>query len=235
MNRALAAITLAALAVAPLACTTGDARSNVTTADIQRGMSPQDVLNDLKRGNDRFASGNSTRQDYLAQAETTADEGQFPKAIVLGCPDSRVPPEALFDQGIGDIFVGRVAGNFENTDLLGSMEFGTAIAGSKLIVVLGHTSCGAVKGAIDRARLGNLTALLAEIEPAIDAVPHTPSERSSDNEDFVNRVIEANVRTTVQDILERSPVLAQRVRDGDLMVVGAVYDLETGRVRWLDA
>ncbi|MEM7621628.1 MAG: carbonic anhydrase, partial [Planctomycetota bacterium] len=136
--------------------------------------------------------------------------------------------------GIGDIFVGRVAGNFENVDMLGSMEFGTAVAGSKLIVVLGHTSCGAVKGTIDQAKLGNLTPTLANIEPAVMASMSGMGERASSNDALVRRVTEENVRKTVRDITARSPVLAERVASGQLMVVGGVYDLASGRVTWLD-
>lgn len=205
------------------------------TAPMQQGMSPDMVLADLKAGNERFASRKATTQDWLVQASSTAMAGQFPKAIVLGCLDSRVIPEIAFDQGIGDLFVGRVAGNFENTDLLGSMEFGTVVAGSKLIVVLGHTSCGAVKGTIDRARLGNLTEMLTNIEPAVASVPTGTDGRTSADSEYVDRVVEANVRQTVRDIMTRSTVLSERVASGDLRIVGAVYDLSTGKVRWLDS
>ncbi len=204
--------------------------SSVTTSEAQKSMTPDDVLADLKAGNDRFVSGDTRGYDYLTQAELTAS-GQYPKAIVLGCLDSRVPPEIVFDQGIGDIFVGRVAGNFENIDMLGSMEFGTVVAGSKLIVVLGHESCGAVKGAIDQAELGNLTATLANIDVNTSGVP---GERSSKNTALVESVTKANVKQTVRDIQLRSPVLADLVRKGELKVVGAMYDLDTGRVTWMD-
>lgn len=226
---------LAAGAATLTACSgTHPGSDTVVTADTQRALTPAEALRDLKRGNERFVARRATGHDYLTQAEKTAS-AQHPKAIVLGCLDSRVPPEIVFDQGIGDIFVGRVAGNFENIDLLGSMEFGTAVVGSKLIVVLGHTSCGAVMGAIDQAQLGNLTQTLQEIEPAIASVPHSPADRTSKNTDFVNAVTEANVRKTVRDIQERSTVIADLVARGDLMVVGAIYDLHTGRVHWLES
>jgi len=212
--------------------TAGEA--DVVSQEMQQSMTPRAVLADLKAGNRRYASGDSTRYDWLAQAEKTASDGQYPKAIVLSCVDSRVPVEAVFDQGIGDVFVGRVAGNFENVDMLGSFEFGTALAGSRLIVVLGHSSCGAVKGAIDEAELGNLTATLENIEPAIQAVRDSSSDRTSSNAEFVQRVVETNARQTAADILERSPVIRELVDDGQLMVVPAVYDIETGRVDWLD-
>ena len=208
----------------------GGASTAVTTKAAQQAMTPDAVLADLKAGNKRFVAGNSTQQDWLAQAETTAREGQFPKAIVLSCLDSRVPPEIVFDQAIGDIFVGRVAGNFENIDMLGSMEFGTKVAGSKLIVVLGHTACGAVKGAIAGAELGNLTATLDNIEPAVEA---TQGDKSS--ADYEQRVIVENVRQTVRDIQGRSPVLTELVESGQLKVVGAWYDLATGKVHWIDS
>jgi carbonic anhydrase len=207
--------------------------ADVMTAQQQQAMTPAAVLADLKAGNERYVRGESTHYNWMSQAEATAS-GQYPKAIVLSCLDSRVLPETIFDQGIGDIFVGRVAGNFENQDQLGSMEFGSKVAGAKLIVVLGHTSCGAVKGAIDQAELGNLTAMLENIEPAIDAVEVGTQGRTSKDSDFVNRVVEANVRQTISDIKRRSDVIADMVRSGDLMVVGGVYDLETGRVSWLE-
>lgn len=229
-------VVTACIAALPLAgCKSLPAsRTSVMTSAAQKSMSPTDVLADLKAGNQRFVLGNETSQDWLEQAKRTAQDGQYPKAIVLSCLDSRVIPETVFDQGIGDIFVGRVAGNFENGDQLGSMEFGTAVAGAKLIVVLGHTSCGAVKGAIDRAELGNLTAMLQNIEPAINAVPVGSAGRTSSDKAYVNQVVEANVRQTVRDISARSEVLAGRIASGELMVVGAVYDLPTGRVLWME-
>ncbi|MEO1585463.1 MAG: carbonic anhydrase family protein [Planctomycetota bacterium] len=207
--------------------------TDVVTADEQAAMTPAEVLADLKAGNQRFVSGNSTNQDWLAQAATTAADGQFPKAIVLSCLDSRVPVEIAFDQGIGDIFVGRVAGNFENVDMLGSFEFGTAVAGSKVIVVLGHTSCGAVKGTMAGAELGNLTATLENIKPAITDASNG-DELSADNADDVTRVVEANVVRTMNDLTERSEVLAGLVEEGKLIIAGGVYDLETGRVDWIN-
>lgn len=228
---------LAALAFAGGCSSAGIGGGNaaVTTSEMQKSMTPDEVIADLKAGNERFVAGNNTNQDWLAQAETTAAEGQFPKAIVLSCLDSRVPVEIVFDQAIGDVFVGRVAGNFENVDMLGSFEFGAAVAGSKAIVVLGHSSCGAVKGTIDQAQLGNLTPTLANIEPAVRDAIRNSDERASSNTDLVNRVIEANVRRTVADIQSRSEVLRGLVESGDLKVVGAVYDLATGDVTWLDS
>ena len=203
------------------------------TADEQRAMTPDEALAELKAGNERYTSDESTRYEWLTQARQTAG-GQYPHSVVLSCLDSRVPVEAIFDQGIGDIFVGRVAGNFENTDMLGSMEFGTKLAGSKLIVVLGHTSCGAVKGTIAGAEMGNLTETLENIEPAVERTPAGSMGRTTEDPDYVARVVEENVRLTVRDIRERSEVIDDLVRSGDLKVVGAVYDLESGGVAWLD-
>jgi len=210
-----------------------DPNADTVSKSEQAAMTPDAVLADLKAGNARFVDGQLTLQDWLGQAETTA-KGQYPKAVILGCVDSRVPVEIVFDQAIGDVFVARVAGNFVNDDILGSMEFGTAVAGSKLVVVLGHTSCGAVKGAIDGAELGHLTQLLAKIHPAIKAVVQADEDVSSSNTSLVNRVIEENVRLTVRAITEQSDVMAEAVKRGDLKVVGAVYDIESGIVTWLD-
>ncbi len=236
-TRTLGAIALGVLLTAGLgAC--GETRtkgsSAVMTSSAQKSMTPDDALRALKQGNTRFASGNSTNFDWKAQAESTAADGQFPHSIVLSCLDSRVPVEAVFDQGIGDVFVGRVAGNFENVDMLGSFEFGTAVAGSKLIVVLGHSKCGAVMGAIDQAKLGNLTPTLENIEPAVRDVRMGSMGRTSKDSDLVDRVVEANFRRTVREIQSRSEVLSGLVAKGDLKVVGAVYDLGSGRVAWLD-
>jgi carbonic anhydrase len=212
---------------APAAQLTGD----VVTADAQAAMTPDAVLAELKAGNERFVSKKVIARDYLAQVNATA-KGQYPKAIILGCLDSRVPPEVVFDQGIGDLFVGRVAGNFENVDMLGSMEFGTKLAGSKLIVVLGHTSCGAVKGAVAGAKLGNLTETLENLaEPLAEAKQKLGADASNDA--LVDATTEANVRMTVRDILGRSEVMRDLVESGDLKVVGAIYDIATGKVRWL--
>lgn len=205
--------------------------ADVVTRDQQAALTPDAVLADLRTGNERFIKDQAIRRDHLAQARATAS-GQYPKAIILSCVDSRVLPEIIFDQGIGDLFVARIAGNFENSDILGSMEFATQLAGSRLIVVLGHSSCGAVEGACDGAELGNLTESLTNIGPAIEASRHVPEPHDSSNADFVAAVAHANVDQTVRDITEKSPVLRQLVEKGSLRVVGAMYDLGTGRVTW---
>ena len=202
------------------------------TAETQAALSPEQVLQMLKDGNERFLSGETVDRDHSHFVAKTAT-GQFPIATVLGCIDSRVPPEIVFDKGVGDIFSGRVAGNFINTDMLGSFEFATAVAGSKVIVVLGHTSCGAVKGACDHVQLGNLTQTLSNIAPAVYATT-TDGERSSKNIEFVNDVAHTNVEQTVQNILDRSPVIAGLVEEGKLIVVGAMHDVSTGKVTFME-
>ena len=211
------------------------AEAMTQTAESQAAMSPADALQALKDGNARFVSGNMLERDLRKQVAETS-MGQYPFAVVLGCIDSRVPPELVFDQGIGDLFAPRIAGNFENTDILGSMEFATAVAGSKVVVVLGHTSCGAVKGACDNVELGNLTHTLAHIAPAVYAVrDDVPGPYTSSNPTFVQAVAELNVERTVEDILERSSVMAGLVESGDLIVVGAMHDVATGEVTFYDA
>jgi carbonic anhydrase len=210
-----------------------DDHAGVQTADSQSALTPGDALNLLKEGNERFLSGEMINRDLPAQVEATAS-GQFPHSAVLSCIDSRVPPELVFDQGLGDIFSPRVAGNFVDEELLGSMEFAAAVAGSKVIVVLGHTECGAVKGACDDVKLGNLTATLANIRPAVEAVSGIPGERNSKNKAFVDAVAHQNVKMTVDNILDRSLVLRELVDKGRLMVVGAMYDVATGKVTFMD-
>ena len=203
------------------------------TAEEQKAMTPDAVLADLMEGNKRYVAGEISDPNIKASVEVAAS-GQFPKAVILSCLDSRVPVEMVFDQGIGDIFVGRVAGNIENEDQLGSMEFATKAAGSKLVMVLGHEACGAVKGACDGVELGNLTALLSKIKPAIDAVDGHDGNRNSKNAEFVAEVIEANVRQTVADIRAKSEVLAEMEKNGEIKIVGALYSLQDGSVTLLD-
>jgi carbonic anhydrase len=201
------------------------------TADRQAGFTPQGVVDELMAGNARFVSGDMVNCDFAAQVRLTS-EGQYPIAAVVGCIDSRVPPELVFDQGIGDIFTARVAGNFVNTDIIGSLEFACRVAGAKAIVVLGHTQCGAVKGAVDQVELGNLTAMLQNIEPAVAAAGPVAVRSSSDSE-FVQRVADSNVALAVQNILDSSEVLAGMVEAGELVIVGAMHDIATGQVTLL--
>ena len=208
--------------------------SEVMTQAAQEALTPDEVFADLKEGNRRFVEGRLTPRDYMAQAEATAS-GQYPKAAVLSCLDSRVPPEIIFDQGIGDLFVGRVAGNFENRDMLGSLEFATAAAGTPLIVVLGHTQCGAIKGAVAGVELGNLTSMLRDnLDEVLETVREIQAAADPETDAVVQAAIEENVRRTVSDILAESEVISGLVESGEVGIVGGFYDLATGRVTWLD-
>jgi len=189
-------------------------------------MTPSQVIEELKKGNERFRSGKMAARDYLAEKRASA-AGQYPAAVILGCVDSRVPAEIVFDTGIGDTFVGRVAGNVVNDDMLGSMEFGCAVSGAKLVLVLGHTACGAVKGAIDDVVLGNLRGLLARIKPAIAATKFD-GEKSSKNAAYVDAVARINV--VLAEIRRRSPILEDLKKKGSIMTNGAMYNLSNGMV-----
>lgn len=194
-------------------------------------MTPAQVMDELRKGNERFRSGKMAPRSYLAEQRTSA-AGQYPAAVVLGCLDSRVPAEIVFDVGIGDIFTGRVAGNVVFEDMLGSMEFGCGVSGSKLVLVLGHTACGAVKGAIDDVVLGNLTGLLARIKPAIPATKFE-GDRSSKNAGYVDAVARTNVVLALADIRRRSPILEKLEEKGSIKIVGAMYDVATGVVEFV--
>ena len=194
-------------------------------------MTPSQVIEELKKGNERFRAGKMASRDYLAEKRSSS-AGQFPAAIVLGCVDSRVPAKIIFDAGIGDTFSGRVAGNVVNEDQLGSMEFACAVSGAKLVLVLGHTACGAVKGAIDDVELGNLTGLLARIKPAI---PDTKfdGEKSSKNPAYVDAVAQTNVKLGIQNIRRRSSVLENLEKKGSIQITGAMYNLANGMVTFI--
>ena len=200
------------------------------TAETQSKITPETAINLLKEGNSRFVGGNPLNRNLSVQVNQTST-GQYPFATVISCIDSRIPTEIVFDQGIGDIFNARIAGNFVNEDILGSLEFACKLAGSKVIVVMGHTSCGAVKGACDHAKLGNLTQMLDKIMPAVNAV-ETPegTDRSSANLDFVNNVSAKNVELTIENIKKESPVLNEMYQNGEIDIVGAMYDVKTGIV-----
>lgn len=187
----------------------------------------------MPTGNERFLKGQSRAQDYQSQVSITG-KGQAPFATVLSCIDSRTGPEFLFDLALGDAFSPRIAGNFVNEDILGGMEFASKVAGSKLILVLGHTHCGAIKGACDNAELGNLTALVQKLRPVVEQTPSTNGDdRSSKNDAFVDAVAEENVRYTMAQIRSRSPVLKDMEDKGEIKIVGAMYDIETGKVMFL--
>ena len=201
------------------------------TKATQAQITPAGALQMLKEGNARFAAGRSLTRDYLIQVRETA-RGQYPFASVVGCIDSRSAPEQVFDQGIGDIFSARLAGNVIDDDVLGSLEFASKVAGSRLIVVLGHTDCGAIKGACDNVQLGNLTQLLAKLRPAVDAVPDDGGPRTSKNARFVQQVADMNVSLGVRYIREHSPVLREMQDRGEIAIVGAMYDISSGRVEF---
>ena len=205
----------------------------VLTQQEQQALTPDEVLRLLKEGNQRFVSGTLTSRDHSAQVREAAS-GQFPKAMILSCVDSRVPVEDVFDRGIGDVFVARVAGNFENVDILGSMEFATKVSGAKLILVVGHEDCGAVKATIDGAELGNITAMLENIKPAVEALSGYEGDRTSANPEFVHLVTEKNVRLTMDRIRERSPILKGMEDEGRIKIAGALYNMKTGAIAFLD-
>ena len=203
----------------------------IQTAQTQGQLTPDQALALLRDGNARFAAGQSINCDLLQQVRDTSS-GQAPFAAVVGCIDSRVPPELVFDQRIGDIFAARIAGNYVNDDIIGSLEFATQLAGSKAIVVLGHSECGAVKGAVDNAKLGLLTGVLAQIRPSLAKLDYQGVPSSKDKA-LVQRVAEQNVRDAVARLTARSEVLAQRVQAGQLKVVGAMHDISTGKIQWM--
>jgi len=201
--------------------------------ELQASITPRKALEILKEGNNRFVNNLKAHRDLLEQVNDTRD-GQWPFAIILSCIDSRTSAELIFDQGLGDIFSVRIAGNIVNTDILGSMEFACKVAGSKLIVVLGHSKCGAVKGACDHVEMGNLTELLSKIQPAVYQEKVTNTNRNSSNAPFVENVAQINVKRNVENIIERSYILEQMVENGEIGVVGAMHNIETGEVTFYD-
>ena len=209
-----------------------DGGGNALTREQQAAITPAKALSMLKQGNQRFVSGDMTNTDYVAQVKQTS-HGQFPFASIVSCLDSRIPPAIVFDRGIGDLFVARVAGNFVNDDILGSLEFAAKLAGSKIIVVMGHTECGAVMGACDGAQLGLLTTTLANINPAVQAEAGNYSPANSSNDKFVDAVAEENVRLNMQKLRDRSIVLREMIEKGEIALVGAMYDIDTGKVKFL--
>lgn len=197
-------------------------------------LMPADVVAEFKGGNERFIKDSLTPRNRKGRIAATA-AAQYPKAMILSCIDSRVPVEEIFDQGLGDLFVGRIAGNFADQEMLGSMEFATKVAGSKVIVVMGHESCGAVKAAIDNVELGNITAMLEHIDPAIEMTDNFPEDqRTLKNEEYVNAVIKNNVKHTIETIKADSPIIAEMEKNGEINIVGAYYNVDTGAVEWLE-
>ncbi|MCR9231411.1 MAG: carbonic anhydrase family protein [bacterium] len=216
--------------------TIGDVKplvNRVLTQEEQAQLTPEQVLTLLKEGNQRFVAGTLTARDHSKLVREAA-LGQYPKAVILSCLDSRIPVEDVFDRGIGDIFVARVAGNFENTDILGSMEFACKVSGSKLVFVLGHESCGAIRGAIDGVELGNITAMLANIKPAVEHFKDYEGEQTGQNPEFVKMVTKQNVLATIDRIRTNSPILKEMEQQGDIKIVGGIYNMDTGTVTMLE-
>jgi len=207
--------------------------TNAQTQETQAAISPSQAVEILKEGNARFVSGETISRDHRSQVSQTSG-GQYPFAAVVSCIDSRIPTEIVFDQGVGDVFNARIAGNFVNEDILGSLEFACKVAGAKAIVVMGHTACGAIKGACDHAELGNLTQLLEKIAPAVEGT-HTPdgTDRSSANAEFVDRVAAKNVELTIANIKKMSPVLNEMHEAGELEIVGSMYSVGSGKATFL--
>ncbi len=199
------------------------------TKEMQDSITPKLALEILKEGNKRFVNNLKANRNLLQQANETSN-GQHPFAVILSCIDSRTSAELIFDQGLGDVFSVRIAGNIINEDILGSMEFATKVAGSKIIVVLGHTKCGAVKGACDHVEMGNLTALLSKIQPAVFDEKTEHENRSSSNSEFVEKVAVINVKRTIQAIIERSPILKEMIEKGEIGIVGGTHDITNGEV-----
>lgn len=213
-------------------CFNLQAATEVMTAESQKNMTIEQALNRLKEGNERFLSDKTLNRDFIEQVKKKAP-AQFPFAAIVSCLDSRVPPEVVFDANIGDLFVGRIAGNFVTTEMLGSLEFATAAAGAKLIVVMGHTSCGAIKGICDDVQLGLLTATLAQLKPSVDNVKSKYDDHSSKNQEFVNAVTVDNVKRTVNEISSKSSVIQKLIAENKVKVIGAMYDVETGAVEFM--
>ena len=201
--------------------------------EMQDAITPKIALELLKHGNERFVSNLKINRNLLQQANETSD-GQHPFAVILSCIDSRTSAELIFDQGLGDIFSVRIAGNIVNEDILGSMEFGCKVAGAKIIVVLGHTKCGAVKGACDNVVLGNLTGLIEKIKPAVEQEMTTKENRTSANSEFVENVAELNVQLSVRNILLKSPIIAEMVKNDEISIVGGIHEISTGAVKFFD-
>lgn len=207
-----------------------EARADALTKELRDKLTPEQIIQAMKTGNERFRRGERKERNYLREQKASAS-GQYPAAALLSCIDSRAPAEVIMDLGIGDIFNCRVAGNVENADILGSIEFACKLAGAKVVLVMGHTACGAIKGAIDNAELGNLTGLLAKIKPAVEATTYA-GERSAKNYAFVDSVARKNVEMTVANIRKDSPVLAELESKGSIKITGAMYNLETGAMEF---
>lgn len=205
---------------------------DVFTKEQQDALTPDDVIKVLKEGNTRFNTNQLTDRNRSKQIKNSTFS-QYPMAIILSCIDSRVPVEDVFDRGIGDLFVARIAGNFANEDILGSMEYACEVSGSKLVLVLGHEHCGAIKAAVDDVKLGNITTMLGKIRPAVDMIDYK-GDRTSKNNEFVHMAGESNIKNTIHQIRTNSPILKEMEEDGEIKIVGAIYNMSRGNVEWLD-
>lgn len=232
MKKGILAIGMMVMLLASSGDVFAKAYSDVMTKDKQNSMSPQEVFERLKDGNKRYVDGNMKNRDLLAQAKKTSS-GQYPVAVILNCMDSRTPPELVFDQGVGDVFVTRVAGNVENKDIIGSMEYGTKVVGAKLIAVIGHTECGAIKGACEKVQLGNLTGLLDKIHPAMINADKQDKNTSCSNPQHIDQITRNNVLLVIENIKKQSPVIDKLVKEGKLGIVGGVQDIKTGKVDFI--
>lgn len=212
-----------------------DIRKNdsALTQEKQSNLTIDEIIQQFKDGNERFLKGTTIQNNFLKQVEQTGSQGQFPKAIVLSCIDSRGPIEVLFDKGIGDIFGTRVAGNYADEGVIGGMEYACKVAGAKVIIVLGHTDCGAVKSACDNVKLGNITYVMDEIKPAVDSVKGITEDRTSKNKEFVKEVTKKNVQLTMKKVLIESEILSDLEKEGKIKVIGGIYDVSTGKVEFL--
>ena len=208
-------------------------RTSVLTAADQTALNPDKIISDLKDGNHNFRANHLTPMNDTAMMQATSN-GQYPEAFILSCMDSRVPVEKIFDKGIGDLFVGREAGNIIDQDILGSMEYGCKVAGAKLLVVLGHEACGAVKAAIEKEKLGNITYLLGKIQPAVQQLQQLPGEHTVKNPAFVKAVVQQNIRNSIKDIRSKSPILKEMEDKGEIRIIGAYYSVSTGEVTFLN-
>ena len=203
------------------------------TKEMQDQMTPAEILQRFKDGNQRFLQGKMFHRDYLKEKDIAA-AGQHPYAIIVSCIDSRKPAEIIFDKGIGDVFNARIAGNFVNTDILGSIEFATKASGAKVILIMGHTNCGAIKSAVDNVQLGNITAMLSNIKPAVESVTGIPGEKTSKNKNFVEAVAKQNVLLATKTITDKSAIVKDMVKAGQVVIAGCMYDLESGVVTFYD-
>lgn len=213
------------------AATKIDTVINISTIEFQKGITPYQVLEKFKTGNKRFLENKMLHRDYLSQVDLSA-QGQHPYAVIISCIDSRKPAEIIFDKGIGDMFNARIAGNFVNKDILGSLEFACKVSGAKLILVMGHSDCGAIKSACDHVKLGNITAMLANITPAVNAIPGFDKERTSANKIFVEAVARQNVIIAKDKIMKESPILREMVNKKEVIIVGCMYNLKNGTVEF---